>query len=51
MGYLHEDLCTFLGDDQLDAVFLNVFILCLYMFLAASAHHREVQIVLTHHLV
>jgi hypothetical protein len=40
-----------LGNDQLDALFLNVFILCLYMFQAASAHHREVQIVLIHHLV
>jgi hypothetical protein len=40
-----------LGNDQLDALFLNVFILCLYMFRAASAHHQEVQIVLIHHLV
>jgi hypothetical protein len=27
-----------LVNDQLDALFLNVFILCLYMFRAASAH-------------
>jgi hypothetical protein len=30
-----------LGNDQLDALFLNVFILCLYMFRAASAYHQE----------
>jgi hypothetical protein len=35
-----------LDNDQLDALFLNVFILHLYMFRAASAHHQEVQIVL-----
>jgi hypothetical protein len=40
-----------LGSDQLDALFLNVFILCLYMFRAASAHHKEGQIGLIHHLV
>jgi hypothetical protein len=40
-----------LGNDQLDALFLNVFILLLYMFRAASAHHQEGQIVLIHHLV
>jgi hypothetical protein len=39
------------GNDQLDALLLNVFILCLYMFRAASAHHQEGQIVLIHHLV
>jgi hypothetical protein len=44
-------LDVILGNDQLDALFLNVFILCLYMFRAASAHHQEVQIVLIHHLV
>jgi hypothetical protein len=44
-------LDAILGNDQLDALFLNVFILCLYMFRAASAHHHEVQIVLMHHLV
>jgi hypothetical protein len=35
-----------LGNDQLDAFFLNVFISRLYMFRAASAHHQEGQIVL-----
>jgi hypothetical protein len=40
-----------LGNDQLDALFLNVFILCLYMFRATSAHHQEGQIVLIHYLV
>jgi hypothetical protein len=40
-----------LGNDQLDALFLNVFILCLYLFRAAGAHHQEGQIVLIHHLV
>jgi hypothetical protein len=40
-----------LGNDQLDALFLNVFILRLYMLRAASAHHQEGQIVLIHHLV
>jgi hypothetical protein len=40
-----------LGNDQLDALFLNVFILRLYMFRAASAHYQEDQIVLIHHLV
>jgi hypothetical protein len=44
-------LDAILGNDQLDALFLNVFILCLYIFRAASAHHQEVQIVLLHHLV
>jgi hypothetical protein len=40
-----------LGSDQLDARFLNVFILRLYMLRAASARHQEGQIVLIHHLV
>jgi hypothetical protein len=40
-----------LGNDQLEALFLNVFILRLYMFRAASARHQEDQIVLIHHLV
>jgi hypothetical protein len=40
-----------LGNDQLDALFLNVFILCLYMFREASAHHQEGQIVPIHRLV
>jgi hypothetical protein len=44
-------LDAILGNDQLDTLFLNVFILCLYMFRAASAHHQEGEIVLTHHLV
>jgi hypothetical protein len=44
-------LDSILGKDQLDALFLNVFILCLYMFRAASAHHQEGQIVLIQHLV
>jgi hypothetical protein len=44
-------LDTIVGNDQLDALFLNVFILRLYMFRAASAHHQEDQIVLIHHLV
>jgi hypothetical protein len=44
-------LDVILVNDQLDALFLNVFILCLYMFRAASAHHQEGQIVLIHHLV
>jgi hypothetical protein len=42
-------LDAILGNDQLDALFLNVFILRLYMFLAASAYHQEGQIVLIHH--
>jgi hypothetical protein len=44
-------LDAILGYDQLDALFLNVFILRLYMFGAASVHHQEGQIVLIHHLV
>jgi hypothetical protein len=44
-------LDAILGNDQLDALFLNVFILCLYMFRPASAHHQEGQIVLIHHLI
>jgi hypothetical protein len=42
-------LDAILGNEQLDALFLNVFISCLCMFRAASAHHQEVQIVLIHH--
>jgi hypothetical protein len=34
-------LDAILGNEQLDALFLNVFILRLYMFRAASAHHQE----------
>jgi hypothetical protein len=44
-------LDAILDNDQLDALFLSVFILHLYMFRAASDHHQEVQIVLIHHLV
>jgi hypothetical protein len=44
-------LDVILVNDQLDALFFNVFIFCLYMFRAASAHHQEGQIVLIHHLV
>jgi hypothetical protein len=44
-------LDAILGNDQLDALFLNAFILRLYMFRAASAHHEEGRIVLIHHLV
>jgi hypothetical protein len=44
-------LDAILGNDQLDALFLNVFILHLYMFRAASVHHQEVETVLIHHLV
>jgi hypothetical protein len=40
-----------LANDQLDTLFLKVFISCLYMFRAVSAHHNEGQIVLIHHLV
>ena len=40
-----------LDNNQLDALFLNVFISCLYMFRATSAHHQEDQVVLIHHLV
>jgi hypothetical protein len=40
-----------LVNDQLDALFLNIFISYLYMFRATSAHHQEGQIVLIHHLV
>jgi hypothetical protein len=46
---VHLDII--LANDQLDALFLNVFISCLYMFRAASAHHQEGQIVSIHHLV
>jgi hypothetical protein len=44
-------LDVILVNDQLHALFLNVFILCLYMFPAASAYHQEGRIVLIHHLV
>jgi hypothetical protein len=44
-------LDVILANGQLDALFLNVFTSCLYMFRATSAHHQEGQIVLIHHLV
>jgi hypothetical protein len=40
-----------LVNDQPDAHFLNVFISCLYLFRATSAHHQEDQLVSIHHLV
>jgi hypothetical protein len=46
-----QDQTKILGNDKLDALFLNVFILRLHMFRAASAHHQEGQLVLVHHLV
>jgi hypothetical protein len=46
---MHLDII--LVNDQRDALFLNVFISCLYMFRPASADHQEGQIVLIHHLV
>jgi hypothetical protein len=46
---MHLDVI--LVNDQLDALFLNVFISCFYMFRATSTHHQEGQIVLIHHLV
>ena len=46
-----QHLDVILVNDQLDALFLNVFISCLYMFRATSAHHQEDQVVLIHHLV
>jgi hypothetical protein len=48
---MNQRYSTILDNDQLDALFLNIFILHLYMFREASAHHQEVQIVLIHHLV
>jgi hypothetical protein len=46
-----QHLDVILVNDQLDALFLNVFISCLYMFRATSAHHQEDQLVSIHHLV
>ena len=40
-----------LDNNQLNALFLNAFISCLYMFRATSAHHQEDQLVLIHRLV
>ena len=44
-------ILVLLVNDQLDALFLNVFISCLYMFRATSANHQEDQLVSIHHLV
>jgi hypothetical protein len=44
-------LDVILVNDQLDSLFFNVFISCLYMFRATSAHHQEDQLVSIHHLV
>jgi hypothetical protein len=50
--FLTVHLDAVLGNDQLDALFIDIFIfLCLYMFRAASAHHQEDQTVSIHHLV
>jgi uncharacterized membrane protein YoaT (DUF817 family) len=46
-----QHLDAILGNDQFDALLLNVFILRLYMFRTASARHQEGQIVLINHLV
>jgi hypothetical protein len=46
----HNLRSVILVNDQLDTLFLNVFISCLYIF-RASAHHQEGQNVLIHHLV
>ena len=40
-----------LDNNQLNALFFNVFISCLYVLRATSTHHQEDQIVLIHHLV
>jgi hypothetical protein len=50
-GQIQNIILVLLVNDQLDALFLNVFISCLYMFRATSAHHQECQIVLIHHQV
>ena len=44
-------LVAILDNNQLDALFLNMFISCLYKLRAASAHHQEDRILLIHHLV
>jgi hypothetical protein len=49
LSTVHLDVI--LVNDQLDALFFNVFISCLYMFRATSAHHQEGQLVLIHNLV
>jgi hypothetical protein len=49
--YENKQTCMIiLVNDQLDALFLSVFISCLYMFRATNAHHQEGQIVLIHNL-
>jgi hypothetical protein len=47
----YRQYCIILLNDQLDALFFNVFISRLYMFRATSAHHQEDQLVSIHHLV
>jgi hypothetical protein len=49
--HIVKEFVMILVNDQLDALFLNVFISCSYMFRETSAHHQEGQIVLIHHLV
>jgi hypothetical protein len=44
-------LDVILVNDQIDALFLNVFVSRLYMFRATSAHHQEDQLLSIHHLV
>ena len=45
---LFEYTVLILDNNQLNALFPNVFISCPYMFRATSAHHQEDQIVLIH---
>jgi hypothetical protein len=45
---LTAHLDVILVNDQLDAHFLTVFISCIYMFRATSAHHQEDQFVSIH---
>jgi hypothetical protein len=47
--FLRETSSLVLVNDQLDALFLNVFISCLCLFRATSAHHQEDQLVPMHH--
>ena len=46
-----QHLEAILDNNQRIALFLNVFISCLYMFRATSAHHQQGQLVSVHHLV
>ena len=48
MLLLTDILAILKGNDQIDTLFLNVFISCLYMFRATSAHHQEDQLVSIH---